>query len=196
VARTVDFIFDLMSPYAYLAATQLEAVSKRTGATFKWFPIYLPGLMKAVGNKGPLEVPFKALYAMKDVNDWAKHYGLPELQIPDDFPFTAVTAQRAFIAAEEHGSGAAYALAMYRSIWAERKSPQDEANIAHALSGAGLDAAACLARAKSEDVKARLKANTDAAVERSVFGVPTFFVGEEMFVGNDRLMFVEKALCR
>src|SRR5581483_2130920 len=164
-----------MSPYAYLAATQLEAVGRRTGATFNWFPIYLPGLMKAVGNKGPLEVPFKALYAMKDVNDWAKHYGLPELQIPSDFPFTAVIAQRAFIAAAERGKGPAFALAMYRSIWAEGKSPRDEAVIASALSEAGLDVAACLERSKNEEVKARLKANTEAAVERSVFGVPTFF---------------------
>jgi 2-hydroxychromene-2-carboxylate isomerase len=196
VAKSVDFIFDLMSPYSYLAASQLEGLEKRTGATVNWWPIFLPGLMKAVGNKGPIEVPFKAVYALKDLNDWATHYGLPEIQVPEDFPFHAVTAQRVFVAAAEQGKGAAFALAMYRLIWHDRLAANDEAVLTRALDAVGLDPKATLERAKSDPVKEKLRANTDAAIERSVFGVPTFFVADEMFVGNDRLMFVEKALCR
>jgi 2-hydroxychromene-2-carboxylate isomerase len=196
VAKSVDFIFDLMSPYSYLAASQLEGLEKRTGATFNWSPIFLPGLMKAVGNKGPLEVPFKAFYAFKDINDWAKHYGLPELQLPDAFPFHAVVAQRAFIAAAEQGKGPAFGLCMFRLIWHERCAANDEAVLTRALEAVGLDAKGALVRSKTDAVKEKLRANTDAAIERKVFGVPTFFVGDEMFVGNDRLTFVERALCR
>jgi 2-hydroxychromene-2-carboxylate isomerase len=196
VAKSVDFIFDLMSPYSYLAASQLEALEKRTGATFNWSPIFLPGLMKAVGNKGPLEVPFKAFYAIKDVNDWAKLYGLPKILPPAEFPFHAVAAQRAFIAAAEHGKGPAFGLAMFRLIWHERRAANDEAVLTRALDAAGLDPKAALERSKTDPVKEKLRASTDAAIERKVFGVPTFFVGDEMFVGNDRLTFVEKALCR
>jgi 2-hydroxychromene-2-carboxylate isomerase len=196
VGKRVDFIFDLMSPYAFLASTQLDAIAKRTGATFEWCPIFLPGLMKAVDNRGPLEVPIKARYVFKDVADWAKHYGLPQMHVPEERPFHALWAQRAFVAAAEQEKGPAFAAAMWRLIWFERQPMKDEAVIARALTSAGLDATAALARSKTDEVKAKLKANTDAAAERNVFGVPTFFVDGEMFVGNDRLMFVEKALCR
>ena len=177
-----------MSPYSYLAASQLEAVEQRTGAAFNWVPIFLPGLMKAVGNKGPLEVPFKAMYALKDVNDWAKHYALPELRLPDEFPFSCVNAQRAFVVAAELGKGPAFGLATYRMTWHEGRCPKNDDVVGEALSRVGLDPAAVLERARADAVKEKLRANTDAAVERGVFGAPTFFVGDEMFV--------EKALSR
>jgi 2-hydroxychromene-2-carboxylate isomerase len=197
MGKSLEFFFDLMSPYSYLAATQLTALAQRTGAELRWRPLYLPGVMKATGNRGPTEVAAKAMYAFKDVNDWAKHYRLHEIILPDNFPFTAVLADRAAVVADEQGRCGEYTLAMFKTIWGERGDCTDPAVVSRVLKVVGLDPEAVLTRAGSEEVKAKLRANTDEAVERGAFGVPTFFVGmTEMFVGNDRLAFVEQALRR
>ncbi|MBS1148804.1 MAG: oxidoreductase [Myxococcaceae bacterium] len=185
-----------MSPYSYLASTQVEAIAERTNATLRWRPLYLPGVLKATGNTGPTSVAAKAMYAFKDVNDWAQHYRLPPIELPDNFPFTAVLANRVALVAEEQGKIGEYSQKMFTRIWSERADCNDPAMIAGVLGQLGLDAEAVIARAGSDDIKARLKANTEEAVERGAFGVPTFYVGEEMFVGNDRLTFVEQALKR
>lgn len=184
-----------MSPYSYLAATRLDGLRSRTNATVTWVPVYLPGIMRAVGNRGPMEVAPKGTYAFKDINDWAKHYGLPEILLPDEFPFQAAQGLRLCLVADEQGKGAAFAMRMFHKIWAERRNANDESTLRESLGELGLDVEQSLARGQSDEIRAKLKANTDSAVSRGAFGVPTFFVGgEEMFVGNDRLMFVEKAL--
>ncbi len=185
-----------MSPYSYLASTQLLALAERTNAVLRWRPLYLPGVLKATGNTGPTAIAAKAMYAFKDVNDWARHYQLPEIELPDNFPFTAVLANRVALVADEQGKAADFALKMFSRIWAERADCNDPTVVAGVLGQLGLDSAAVIARAGSDEIKARLKANTEEAVERGAFGVPTFYVGEEMFVGNDRLMFIERALKR
>lgn len=185
-----------MSPYSYLASTQMLALAERTNATLRWRPLYLPGVLKATGNTGPTANAAKAMYSFKDINDWAKQYQLPPVELPDNFPFTAVLANRVALVAEEQGKIAEYATKMFSRIWAERADCNDPVMITGVLGQLGLDAAAVIARAGSDEIKARLKANTEEAVERGAFGVPTFYVGEEMFVGNDRLHFVEQALKR
>jgi 2-hydroxychromene-2-carboxylate isomerase len=196
MGKSLDFFFDLMSPYSYLAATQVPALAERTGATVHWRPLYLPGVMKATGNHGPTAIAAKAMYSFKDCNDWAKHYGLPELRLPDDFPFISVTADRCAMVAEEQGKLIPFVQRMFRKIWAEGGNCNDPAVIAQVLTEVGLDPEATLARAGTEEIKAKLRKNTDEAIERGAYGVPTFYVGDEMFVGNDRLMFVEKALTK
>lgn len=185
-----------MSPYSYLASTQVQAVAERASATIRWRPMYLPGVMKATGNQGPTAIAAKAMHALKDLNDWAKHYGLPEIQLPDHFPFTAVLANRSALVTEEQGKIADYSTKMFARIWAERADCNDPTVVAGVLGQLGLDATAVMARAGTDEIKNKLRANTDEAVERGAFGAPTMFVGEEMFVGNDRLMFVEAALKR
>lgn len=185
-----------MSPYSYLASTQVRAVAERSSATLRWRPMYLPGVMKATGNHGPTAIAAKAMYALKDCNDWAKHYGLPEIQLPDHFPFTAVLANRTAFVAEEQGKMPEYAEKMFARIWAERADCNDPTVVSGILGQLGIDPVPAIARAGSDDIKNKLRANTDEAVERGAFGAPTFYVGEEMFVGNDRLMFVEAALKR
>lgn len=194
MGKRLEFLFDLMSPYSYLASTQLEALGRRTQASITWVPVYLPGIMRAVGNKGPTEFPQKAMYTLKDLNDWAKHYGLPEIGLPDKFPFQAALGQRLCLVANEQGRCAAFVNAMFPKIWLQRRDVNDPVVIEEALREAGLDPAPARERAQSEDVRALLKANTEQAVERGAYGVPTYFIGDEMFVGNDRLLFVEKAL--
>lgn len=187
-----------MSPYSYLASTRIEGVVQRTGATLRLKPLYLPGVMRATGNKPPIETPSKAMYALKDLNDWAKHYGLPEIILPDVFPFAAAQADRVAIAVGEAAppQQLAFTLAMFKKVWVERVDANADATLAPLLAALQLDAPALIARAQSEELKAKLRKNTDEAIERGAFGVPTFFVGDLMFVGNDRLMFVEEALQR
>ena len=185
-----------MSPYSYLAATQMPALAERTGASVRWRPLYLPGVMKATGNSGPTSVAAKAIYSFKDCNDWAKHYGLPEIKIPTNFPFIAVLADRCAMVADEKGKLIPFALRMFDRIWVQQGDCTDEAVVASVLAEVGLDPEATIARAGTDEVKAALRKNTDEAVERGAYGVPTFFVDGEMFVGNDRLMFVEKVLAR
>ncbi len=196
--RTLEFFFDLMSPYSFLASTQLEALGQRTGATVRWRVMYLPGVMKATGNQGPTAVAAKAMYSLKDINDWAKHYKLPPVELPDPFPFVSTNADRLAIAIEEldPAKSIEFCKQMFKRIWLERANCNDPAVISVLLLSLGLDAPALLERIKQEDLKAKLKGNTDEAIERGAFGAPTFFVGDEMFVGNDRLMFVEQALMR
>lgn len=194
--KYLDFFFDLMSPYSYLASTQVPSLAARTGATVRYRPIFLPGLMKEVGNRGPTAVPNKALYTLKDLNDWAQHYGLPPIYLPDPFPFIAASANRCVLVAGEHGKIEAFTAAMYRRIWAEQRDCNDDTVLASAFAEVGLSADECLARSRTDELKARLRANTDEAIEAGFYGVPTFLVNGEMFVGNDRLMFVEKALLR
>jgi 2-hydroxychromene-2-carboxylate isomerase len=182
-----------MSPYSYLAATQIEGLAARTCAALTWLPVHLPGIMRATGNHGPMEVPAKGEYTFKDLRDWTAHYGLPPVKLPQEFPFRAVTANRLCLAAGERC--AALARNLFHKIWAEGRDPNDEAVQRAALSEVGLDVEACLQRANSDALKDLLKTNTDAAVSRGAFGVPTFWVdGTQMFVDNDRLLFVEKAL--
>ena len=158
-------------------------------------PVYLPGIMRATGNRGPAELPPKAAWLFKDLNLWAKQYGLPEILLPDEFPFQAAQGDRLCLVADEHGKLSQLALALFRKIWAERRNANDPAMLREALAEVGLDVEKALERGQSEEIRARLKANTDDAVERGAFGVPTFWVDrEDMFVGNDRLMFVERAL--
>jgi 2-hydroxychromene-2-carboxylate isomerase len=197
MGRTLEFYFDFMSPYSYLASTRIEGVVERTQASLSLKPLYLPGLMRATGNKSPIETPSKALYTFKDLNDWAVHYGLPPIILPDVFPFNSAQADRLAVAVGESAPDKllAFCVAMFEKVWVERADPNAEASQAAVLAALGLDAGALIARAQSDECKAKLRANTDEAIERGAFGVPTFFVGDKMFVGNDRLMFVEAALC-
>ncbi|MBX7099160.1 MAG: 2-hydroxychromene-2-carboxylate isomerase [Myxococcaceae bacterium] len=193
MARTLEFFFDLMSPYSYLAATQLGGLAARTGAEVRWRPCFLPAVLKATGNRGPAEIPAKAFYLYKDLNDWAAHYGLPPVVLPSNFPFLALTADRACLFLGDQAP--AFALQVMRRIWVDGADCNSPEVLEPALRAVGADPASVLERARSEDAKALLKQASEEAVSRGAFGVPTFFVdAQEMFVGNDRLQFVEAAL--
>jgi len=195
--RAFEFFYDFMSPYSYLASTRVEAVAERAGATVRFRPVYLPGVMKATDNRGPTSVAAKAVYTLKDVNDWAEHYGLPPILLPDPFPFVSAKADRVALALEAAGGPlVAFTHRLFRDIWAEQKDCNDDQVLRAALESVGADAGAMLEDQGSELIRNQLRANTDEAVERGAFGVPTFFVGGEMFVGNDRLDFVERALAK
>ncbi|HVE81842.1 MAG TPA: 2-hydroxychromene-2-carboxylate isomerase [Myxococcales bacterium] len=196
MAKTLEFFFDLLSPYSYLASTQVEAVCARTGAAIRWRPFLLGAVFKATENTGPTSIPAKAKYLLKDLDDWADHYGIPRLTYPAQFPFRVVDADRLVLVAEEQGKAGAYAHAAFTAIWAEGKDLSGPEGLAEVLRSVEMDPGRALERAAAQEIKDALKRNGEEAVRRGSFGAPTFFVGEEMFVGNDRLQFVERALAR
>jgi 2-hydroxychromene-2-carboxylate isomerase len=188
---TLEFFYDFTSPYRYLASTQVEAVAARAGAAVRWRPFLLGGVFKATGNRAPLETPAKGRHMLVDLQRWARRLGVP-LRFPGTFPIPTVLALRCALAAEAHGRLVPFSQAVFRAAWADGQdvsSPEVLAGLADAV---GLDGAALVAAAPG--FKEALVRNTAEAVERGAFGAPTFFVGQDLFVGNDRLDFVEAAL--
>ncbi|MBX7113949.1 MAG: 2-hydroxychromene-2-carboxylate isomerase [Myxococcaceae bacterium] len=193
---TLEFFFDFMSPYTYLASTQIDALAVRNGAHVRWRPVHLPGVFKAAGTQAPIETPAKAIHNIKDLGDWSKHYGIPPLIFPEGWPGTLTAANRVALALEAQGKTASFARKLFARLWTTGDNGNSPALLAEMLSAEGVDAAAVLAEAATEPVKQRLRDNTEELVKRGGYGLPTIFVGEEMFVGNDRLMFVEAAVKR
>ena len=193
MARTLEFYFDYGSPYSYLADTQVEAIAERAGATLVRKPMLLGGVFKATGNHSPAELPQKSAWSGFDMPMWARHYGVPFQRNPF-FPVNTLALMRGAAAAQIDGSFERYHPAVFKAMWVEGRNLNDMKEVAAVLSSAGLDAGKFGARIQDQDVKDRLKATTEEAVARGVFGAPTCFVDKMMFFGNDRLPFVEMAL--
>ncbi len=193
MVRTLEFFFDYGSPYSYLADTQVEAIARRTGASLVRRPMLLGGVFKATGNASPMTVAQKSRWSTFDMPLWARFYGVPFNRNPH-FPVNTLVLMRGAAAAEIDGVFDRYHPAMYRAMWVDGRDLNDIEEVAKVLTEAGLDAGKFGQRVQDQDVKDRLKATTDEAVARGVFGAPTSFVDGMMFFGNDRLPFVELAL--
>ena len=193
MSRQFEFFFDYGSPFSYLADSQLEALCKRTGAQAIYRPMLLGGVFKETGNSSPINVEAKRKYMMADLQRWAKHYGLAPLHNAH-FPINTIRLMRGATAAERLGVFPAYHRAIYDAFWRDGLNLGDPAVVGEVLRGAGLDADSLAATSEETAVKEALRASTESAVARGAFGAPTFFVGDEMFWGNDRLVFVEEAL--
>lgn len=193
MSKTVEFIFDVGSPTAYLAWTQLEAMCDRTGAELQLTPVLLGGIFKATGNNPPGAVPAKGMYMMRDLARYAQRYQV-SLNMNPHFPVNTLMPMRIVTAAIGTPEQDTVVKALYDAMWKSPCKLSETEELTRVLSEAGLDAEHWLSRAADESVKDTLKANTEAAVKRGVFGAPTLFVGNEMFFGQDRLDFVEEAL--
>ncbi len=191
--RRLEFFFDYVSPFSYLANSQLPALAARTGAELVYRPFFLGGVMQATGNQPPATLPARARYMPKDIARWVRRYGVPFAFNPI-FPMNTLHALRAALAAQEQGSFPACHAALFRAAWAEPANLADLAVLRDAIAKTGLDAERIVSRSGADEIKERLKANTAEAVERGAFGAPTLFVDDEIFFGNDRLDFVEAAL--
>jgi 2-hydroxychromene-2-carboxylate isomerase len=187
---TLEFFYDFVSPYSYLASTRVEALAKRTGATLRWRPFLLGGVFKATGNRAPIETVAKGKHMWLDLERWARRLEVP-FRRPTTFPFSPILALRAALAAAPADLPRA-THAIYQAAWADGRDIGDPAVLTAVLNEAGLDGTALVAAAPS--MKETLAAQTQEAVDRGTYGAPTFFVGSELFVGNDRLDFVEEAL--
>jgi len=195
MAQQVEFFFDYGSPFSYLADTQLAALERRTGATIVYRPMLLGAVLKETGNASPITVPAKGRYMGVELHRWARRYGVP-FAANKFFPINTMRLMRGAVAAQHAKCFAEYHRAIYPAFWVDGTNLGEPEVIRAVLDKAGLNADLILARIEEPDVKEQLRLNTEEAVRRGVFGAPTFFVGEEMFWGNDRLMFVEEALTR
>jgi len=195
MAQQVEFFFDYGSPFSYLADTQLAALERRTGATVVYRPMLLGAVLKETGNASPITVPAKGRYMGVELHRWARRYGVP-FAANKFFPINTMRLMRGAVAAQHAECFAEYHRAIYPAFWVDSANLGEPGVIRAVLDKAGLNADLILARIEEPDVKEQLRLNTVEAVRRGVFGAPTFFVGEEMFWGNDRLMFVEEALTR
>jgi 2-hydroxychromene-2-carboxylate isomerase len=193
MTKAVEFLFDFGSPTSYLAYKQLPKIAARHGARIIWTPILLGGVFKATGNASPVTVPLKARYMNGDLARFAKRYGVV-LNFNTHFPVNTLPLMRGAVAYQTTNQFDIYVNAMFDAMWAHPRNLNDQAEIAHVLNDIGIEPGDFVARIDRPDVKEKLKANTEGAVARGVFGAPTFFVEGEMFFGQDRLDFVEEHL--
>ena len=198
VTKTVEFIFDFASPNAYLAEGPLHELAARHGATVRRIPCLLGGIFKLTANQAPFTafggVKGKLAYEQLEMQRFIRRHGLTRFRMNPHFPINTIHIMRGLVAAEQLGVAEAYVTVVLKAMWENGENMGDPAVIARVLADAGLDSTAILERSQSQPVKDELTANTAAAVERGSFGIPTFFVGDEMFFGKERLGQVEDAL--
>ncbi|MBA5688897.1 2-hydroxychromene-2-carboxylate isomerase [Rugamonas apoptosis] len=195
MSRHADFYFDFGSPASYLAWTQLSGIARAAGAELRLHPVLLGGVFQATGNQSPAQVPRKAAWMRRDMERYAARYGVPFVNNPH-FPVNTLQLMRGAVGywMRKPESFDTYVAAIFRAMWAEGANLGDPAVLAQVLLRAGLDSRDFLALVQDPAVKEQLRADTEAAVGRGLFGAPTMFVGGEMYFGQDRLDFVREAL--
>lgn len=195
MTKKVEFFFDFGSPYTYLAYHELRRIAQARGTQIVWRPILLGGVFQATGNHSPAEIPAKALYSSVDLQRWAQAYGVPFAMNPH-FPINTLALMRSAVAMQQRGEEAfqRYLAAMFSAMFEKPRNLNNPMEIGAVLAEAGFDPMEGMQAIQDPSVKDALKAATAEAVARGVFGVPTFFVGDAMFWGQDRLHFVDAAL--
>lgn len=204
MATRVELVFDFVSPNAYLVWWPLRELINRYEAELDVIPVFLGGMHKLTGNAPPMirdaEVKGKNAYAMLEMDRFIAKHGLGQYRLHPQFPFNSITLQRMLYAADQDGRGVQFAEGLLRPIWEEGIDVTSPEAIGAAVSAAGFDAADLFARAQTDEVKQGLAANTDAAVARGAFGIPTMWVGPkgkgEMFFGKERLGQIEELLAK
>lgn len=198
MTKTVDFIFDFASPNAYLAHKVIPQIEARTGAKFKLVPSLLGGIFKMTENKPPM-VAFQAVklkldYERLEMERFIKQHQLFKFKMNEHFPVNTLLLMRGAIVAQNDGILDKYVEVGLKAMWEDSQKMDDLEVFVQLMDEAGFDGENILQQTQSSDVKAALMANTSNAVDRGCFGIPTFFVGDEMFFGKDRLDQVEAEL--
>jgi len=192
-----EFLFDFCSPNAFLAHRVIPHIEKRTGVKFAYKPVLLGGIFKATGNQSPMQafghIKNKLAYEQLETQRFIRSHGISDFKFNPFFPVNTLNLMRMAVAAQNEGILPRYMDAVFHHMWIAPKKMDDPEVVKAALVESGIDPA-LLERAQAPDVKAALIANTEDAVARGAFGIPTFFVGEEIFFGKDRLRDVEEAI--
>ncbi len=196
----LDFIFDFASPNAYYAYQVLPDILARTGAKVEIHPVLLGGLFKITGNQPPMlafgEVKGKLEYEMLESKRFMEKHGISRFTMNANFPVNTISITRGLLAAQELGCEKPYIDVVLSAMWEQNLKMDDLEVIAKALTDGGLNTEAILELIQTDPIKEKLKSNTQAAADRGAFGIPTFFVGDDMFFGKDRLEQVEEALTK
>jgi 2-hydroxychromene-2-carboxylate isomerase len=191
----VEFHFDFGSPNAYLSHRVIPAIEAHTGARFRYVPVLLGGVFKLTNNRSPAEslagIKNKPEYERLEVARFVRRHGITRFVLNPFFPVNTLALMRGAVAAQRLGIYERYVDEIFQHMWAEPKKMDDPQVLTAALTQSGLDAERILTLAQTPEVKSELLANTQRSVERGAFGSPTFFVGDEMFFGKDRLPDVE-----
>jgi 2-hydroxychromene-2-carboxylate isomerase len=192
-----EFLFDFGSPNAFLAHRVIPEIERRTSAKFEYVPVLLGGIFKATGNQSPMQafghIKNKMAYEQLETQRFIRRHRIDDFKFNPFFPVNTLNLMRMAVAAQGEGILPKYMDAVFHHMWIAPKKMDDPAVVTAALTESGLDPA-LLERAQAPEVKAKLISNTEAAVARGVFGIPTFFVGDEIFFGKDRLRDVEDAI--
>lgn len=192
---TIDFYFDFSSSYSYVALPGISRLADEHDVTVNWKPFLLGVIFNAMNHAPPVVDTVKGRYVFHDVERSATNAGLPH-KWPEPFPFNSLTAARAFwyLADSDMGKAVEWAKAVFHASHGEGRDCSNPEVLSKIASDLGHDAKELLAATGNDDVKAKLKEVTGEAMERGVFGAPTFFVGDEMFWGSDRLAQLEHYL--
>jgi 2-hydroxychromene-2-carboxylate isomerase len=195
VSVRVQFVFDFGSPNAYLSHRVIPQIERRTGVSFEYFPVLLGGIFKATNNVSPAVslqgIKNKGAYQGLEMRRFVARHGLAEFKSNPHFPVNTLQIMRGAIVAQREGCFPKYVDEVFRHMWADPKDMADAAVLRSAFEESGLPTDALLAGMQDAEVKKQLIENTDDVVSRGVFGIPSFFVGEELYFGKDRLQEVE-----
>jgi len=194
----VEFHFDFGSPNAYLSHLVIPEIEKRTGVKFEYVPVLLGGVFKMTNNRSPAQslagIKNKPEYERLEMTRFIKRHGITRFKSNPYFPVNTLMMMRGAIAARSLGVFEQYVDEMYRNMWVDPKKMDDPSVFRAALDEAGLPTARILELIETQPVKDQLLENTQRSVERGTFGSPTFFVGDEIFFGKDRLRDVEEMI--
>ena len=195
-----EFYFDISSPWTYLAFSRIEEIADKCGVDIDWKPILVGGVFNSV-NESVYEQranphPVKGRYYVKDLQDWARFCGI-EIGAPPVFPVRAVNLMRAALVALDAGCLPAFSRTAFHAYWGELRDVSQPEELAEICTRVGLDPAETAEKIAGDDIKSRLRANTEELIARGGFGSPSMFInGADMYFGNDRLPLVEAALAR
>lgn len=200
MAARVEFHFDFGSPNAYLAHLAIPGVEQRAGIRFEYVPVLLGGVFKATNNVSPA-VSLKGIrnkpeYQRIETERFLERYGVSAYVPNPHFPVNTLTIMRGAVVARREGFFARYVDEVYRHMWVEQRKMDDLEVVAEALAATDLPVDRILGGIQDPDVKQELITNTESAVARGVFGSPSFFVGDELYFGKEKLRDVEEEVAR
>jgi 2-hydroxychromene-2-carboxylate isomerase len=200
MTKTVDFYFDFASPNAYLSHQVVPGIEERTGAKFNYIPVLLGGIFKLTNNKPPMEAFFGILnkneYQSVEMKRFQERHGIDKFKMNPHFPVMSLQIIRGAVGAQQDGYLDKYIDEVLKHMWEEPKKMDDPEVIKEAFTESGFDADRLMNQMQDPEIKAQLIENTEKAVKRGTFGIPTFFVGDDIYFGKDTLWQVEEALAK
>ena len=184
----IEFFYDVVSPYSHFAAHMVDDLAETTGREVRWRGFFLGGVLRSSGNTAPATVPAKGALLREDFERESKRLGVPFSYHPG-FPMNTLGLMRGLVGLEHRDPAQAKTLAkaLFHATWVQNIPTDDVERLKPVIAGAGVDADAFLASTQDPANKALLKEQSDEAVRRGAFGGPTFFVGERLWWGHDRM---------